>query len=81
MLPISRVVEVNGLDTDVRVKGVLVEQDSTASVVGNVKVIREARAGGTRSPPGAQSHAISPQCVFQWHLLCLVEVQGSSSGC
>ena len=42
MLTISSVVEENGLDFDVRVKGVLVEQDSTASVVGNVKVIREA---------------------------------------
>ena len=34
--------EVNGLDFDVRVKGVLFEQDSTASAVGNVQVIREA---------------------------------------
>ena len=42
MLPIPGVVEVNGLDFDVRVKGVLIEQDSAASVVGNVKVIREA---------------------------------------
>ena len=42
MLPISGVVEVNGLDFDVRVKGVLVEQDRTSSVVRNVKVIREA---------------------------------------
>ena len=41
MLPISSVVEVNGLDFDLRVKVVLVEQDSIASVVGNAKVIRE----------------------------------------
>ena len=42
MLPIPGVVEVNGIDLDVRVKGVIVEQDSTTSIVGNVEVIREA---------------------------------------
>ena len=36
------VVEVSGLDFDVRVKGVLVEQDGTASAVGDVEVICEA---------------------------------------
>ena len=42
MLPISSVVKVHGLDFDVRVNSVLVEQDSTASVVGSVKAILEA---------------------------------------
>ena len=41
MLPFFSVVEVNEHEIDVRVKSVLVKQDSTASVVGNVKVIRE----------------------------------------
>ena len=44
MLPVSVVVEVNGLDSDVRVKGVFVKQDSTTSMMGNVEVIREALA-------------------------------------
>ena len=42
LLPISSVVEVNGVDLDVRLTSVLVEQDSTTSEMGNVKVIREA---------------------------------------
>ena len=42
MLPISIVVEVDGLDSDVRVKGVFVTQDSTTSIMGDVEVIREA---------------------------------------
>ena len=44
MLPIPGVVELNGLDLDVQVKNVLIEQDSTPSVLGIVKVIREALA-------------------------------------
>ena len=42
MLPVSVVVEVNGLDSDVRVIGVFVKQDSTTSIMGDVEVIREA---------------------------------------
>ena len=42
MLPISIVVEVDGLDSDVRGKGVFVKQDSTTIIMGNVEVIREA---------------------------------------
>ena len=60
MLSILGVAEVNGHNFDV-----LTEQDSTASVVGNVKVIREALV--------LERNHISPQC--------LVEVQDSSTGC
>ena len=42
MLPVSGVVKVRGLNSDVRVKRVLVEQDNTTSEMGNAKVIREA---------------------------------------
>ena len=42
MFPIPGVVKVNGLDFDARVKGVVIEQDSTASVVVNARVMREA---------------------------------------
>ena len=42
MLPVSVVVEVNGLERDVRVKGVFAKQDSATNVVSNVEVIREA---------------------------------------
>ena len=42
MLPVPSVVEVDGLDRDVRVKGVLVEQDSTTNVMGNEEMSQEA---------------------------------------
>ena len=40
LLLISCVVELSGSDLDVRVKSILFEQDSTSSVMGNVKVLR-----------------------------------------
>ena len=42
MLPVPSVVEVDGLDRDLRVKGVLVEQDSTTNVMGNEEMAQEA---------------------------------------
>ena len=42
MLPISIVVEVDALDSGVRLKCVFVQEDSTTSIMGNVEVIREA---------------------------------------
>ena len=42
MVPVSVVVEVNGLHGDVRVKCVFVEQDCTTSIVSDVEVICEA---------------------------------------
>ena len=76
MLPISIVVEVDALDSGVRLKCVFVQEDSTTSIMGNVEVIREALV------LEVPNHvAISPQCVLQWHFLCLVEAQDSSSRC
>ena len=51
--------------------------------MGNVEVIREALVlnEDAQSLLEEQSRANSPQCVLQWHLLCFVEVQDSSSGC
>ena len=60
MLPVSVVLNLNGLHGDVRVKGVLVEHNSTTSIMGNVEVIREA--------------LVLKILNLQWHLLCL-EVQ------
>ena len=64
MLPISSVVEVSGLDLDVRVKGVLVEQGHTASVVGNVKVIREALVLEVLVRLMERNHVPFPRNVF-----------------
>ena len=68
-LPIPGVVEVNGLDFNVSVKGILVEQDSTANVVGEVKVIREATV----------LEVLDRNVLFNGTLLCLVQFQDSRS--
>ena len=70
--------KVNGLHCDVRVKGVLVEHDGATSEVSNVKVVREALVQKVLNHFSNSIHVpCSPQCVLQWHLLCLVEVQDS----
>ena len=80
MLPVSVVVKVNGLHGDVRVKGVLVEHDSAYGERSIVKVVREGHVLKVlnrflKSNPVP----IFPQCVLQWHPLCLVEAPDSSS--
>ena len=42
LLPISSVVDADGTNVDVRVKSVLLQQDSTNSIMDNMKVVREA---------------------------------------
>ena len=42
MLPISITVNADGINLDVRVKSVAVEQDSTSSKVGTIEMVREA---------------------------------------
>ena len=64
MLPISVVVEVNGLDSDVRLKGDFVKQDSATCIMCNVEVIRGALV--LKVLAREQSRAISTQCVLQW---------------
>ena len=71
MLTVSVVVEVDGLDSDVRVTSVFVKQDSTTGELINVKVVCA----------GCVPRAIYPPCVLQRHLLCLVEAPDSSSMC
>ena len=56
--------EVNRLDFDVRVKGVLVKQDSTASEVGNAKVIREALVLEVLNRLLERNHVPFPRNVF-----------------
>ena len=79
MLSVSVVVKVNGLHGDVRVKGVLVEHDSATGVMSNVKVVREALVLKVLNRfLKSNQLPFSAQCVLQWHLLCLDQVQDST---
>ena len=60
MLPISVVVEVNGLDSDVRVNGVFVKQDSTTSIMGTVC---ECSGAGFQ-----HSHSLGVRVIL-WHCI------------
>ena len=73
--------EVDGINFDVRVKSVLVEQDNTSSEMGNFKVVREALVLKVLDRCEAQWCAICLQYALQWPLPSVVGVQNSSSGC
>ena len=80
MLPVPVVTKVKGLHGDVRVKGVLVEHDSATGVMSDVEVAREGLVLKVLNRFLNGNHVpFSPQCVLQWHLLCLVEAPDSSS--
>ena len=82
MYTVSVVMEANGLRCDVRVKSVLVEHHSSTSEMSNVEVVREGRVLKVLNRfLKRRSRAIFPQCVLQWHLLCLVDAPDSSSIC
>ena len=74
--------KVDGLDIDVGVEGVLVEENCTTCVMGHVEAIREKLVvdvvgcllQGNDMPP-------SPQFVSRRHLLSPVVVKGSSCRC
>ena len=79
MLLVSVVVEVNGLDRDVRVKDVFDKQDSATNVVSNVEVIRVALVLKILKRFLKRNHVPLLRNALQRHLLCLVEAQRSSS--
>ena len=82
MLPIPSVVEVNGLDSGVRVKGLFVKQDGTTNVVSSEEVIREALVLKILNRFLKSNHVpLPPQSVLRWLLQCLVEVHVFSSRC
>ena len=82
LLPISGVVDVDGVELGVRVKSVFVRENGATGEVGNEEVVQEALMWKVLRPLLVMhSRAIFLQCAPQWPLVSLVGVHDSSSEC